>query len=131
MTTQLPRGIRDNNPGNIRFDGTQWEGITGNDGTFCIFNTPENGIRAMARILRNYGKCGIRSLASIITTWAPPSENNTAAYIAAVCDQCKSQPDTLLTEANFSDVVKSMIHHENGQQPYTDSQINAGISASA
>lgn len=125
-----PRGVRNNNPGNIRADGTAWRGLKGNDGAFCIFDTPENGIRAMARIIRNYGKRGIRCLSDIISTWAPPIENNTDAYINAVCKQCDVEPNTNLTESMFPDLIKAIIEHENGEQPYSDEQINAGITGS-
>lgn len=57
MTIQTPRGIRNNNPGNIRW-GDDWKGLVPKDQrtdkSFCQFTTPEYGIRAMIIILRNY-----------------------------------------------------------------------------
>lgn len=56
-TMNTPRGIRNNNPGNIRW-GSDWKGLKKDgkqqDPSFCIFKTPEYGIRALAKLLRNY-----------------------------------------------------------------------------
>ncbi len=56
---QRPRGIRNNNPGNIRH-GENWQGLNPNsrsiDAAFCVFNTPVAGIRALAKVLINYKK---------------------------------------------------------------------------
>ena len=48
-----PRGIRNNNPGNIEHNGTNWQGMDNppHDGRFIRFVTPQYGIRAMARVL--------------------------------------------------------------------------------
>ena len=39
------RGIRNNNPGNIR-KGEKWKGLSPiqNDSSFCVFKSPEYGI---------------------------------------------------------------------------------------
>ena len=50
------RGIRNNNPGNIRVSKDQWEGMTGDDGAFVIFDSPESGVRALAKNLQSYGR---------------------------------------------------------------------------
>lgn len=125
-----PRGIRNNNPGNIRFDGTKWRGLRGDDGAFCIFDTPVNGIRAIARILGNYQKRGLYTIDSIINAWAPPNENNTQAYIDAVCASCSMKSTDYVSRDEWPQVIAGIIQHENGQQPYTHEQIIAGITAS-
>jgi hypothetical protein len=129
MTTPVmrPRGIRNNNPGNIRFDGTQWRGIKGDDGAFCIFDVPENGIRAIAKILGNYDKRNINTVRKIITEWAPPSENDTEAYIAAVCKFSNLTDRQNITINEWHLLISAIIEHENGQQPYTPEQILDGI----
>src|SRR3569623_2606085 len=80
------RGLRNNNPGNIRKTATDWRGeVVGSDSAFETFATPEAGIRALAVLLRNYQrKYGLRAVRAIITRYAPPSENYTESYVSAV-----------------------------------------------
>ena len=88
MTTlKKPRGLRNNNPLNIRKSDGLWIGQTGNDGAFCIFLTMAYGYRAAFRILKTYNmKYHACSVREIIGRWAPPSDgNNTKGYIDRVC----------------------------------------------
>jgi hypothetical protein len=128
-----PRGIRNNNPGNIRHNGIAWKGLAEppSDGAFCIFTIPQYGIRALAILLRNYNRnYGIRTIKSIIARFAPSAENNTAAYIQSVC-QAMGCDDSEQLELEKDEVLvalmKAIIRHENGQQPYTDEQFEAGL----
>jgi hypothetical protein len=59
-------------------------GGTGGPSGFAKFDTPEAGMKAADTNLQSYGKKGIDSISEVISRWAPPSENNTAAYIATV-----------------------------------------------
>src|SRR5574337_804815 len=82
------RGIRNNNPGNIRKSSEPWRGLAAakdqKDPAFFTFETPEWGIRAMAVILRTYQtKYGLRTIRAIIGRWAPSAENDTDAYVDA------------------------------------------------
>lgn len=87
----LPRGIRNNNPLNIR-KGCDWRGERPAqlDREFEEFISMEFGIRAAIKLVCNHisGKTGYRrpcdNLAKLIERWAPPTENNTGAYIKAV-----------------------------------------------
>lgn len=79
-----PRGLRYNNPLNIKQFHLNWVGEKGDDGTFVIFDTLENGYRAAARNLRSYRARGITTIREIITKWAPKNENHTESYIAYV-----------------------------------------------
>lgn len=89
---KLPRGIRNNNPLNIR-KGNNWQGEVANqtDGAFEQFVSMQWGIRAGFKILKNYmtGYGGrvkaLTNVHDIIHRWAPPSENNCRAYIESVC----------------------------------------------
>lgn len=84
---KLPRGIRNNNPLNIRKSASKWVGkITpGSDAEFEQFDTLEHGIRAAALIIRTYiTKYKCNTPEAIIARWAPASENNTKDYIAYV-----------------------------------------------
>lgn len=128
------RGIRNNNPGNLEFSKTNpWSGQTGDDGRFAKFETPEHGIRALGRNLLSYQRQGIDTVNDIINRWAPPDDNNnTSAYIEAVCAQLGVTPDQPLDASN-PDTLKALcaaiIHHENGSQPYSDQQLSTGVSA--
>jgi len=124
-----PRGIRNNNPGNIRYDGTRWRGLRGDDGAYCVFDTPENGIRAMAKILKTYQRKGFVTIRQIINRWAPTSENNTDAYINSVSSRLGIGPDVELSVKNWPGLITAIIFHENGQQPYSVDQVLAGIAA--
>ena len=92
MDKKLPRGIRNNNPLNIR-KGNNWQGEVSRstDGEFEQFVSMQWGIRAGFKILKNYmtGYGGrvkaLTNVHDIIHRWAPPSENNCKAYIDSVC----------------------------------------------
>ncbi|WP_458102636.1 hypothetical protein [Citrobacter freundii] len=128
------RGIRNNNPGNLEYSKTNpWVGQTGDDGRFAKFETPEHGIRALGRNLLSYQRQGIDTVNDIINRWAPPSDNNnTDAYIQAVCAQLGVTPDQPLDASNpetLKALCASIIQHENGSQPYSDQQLATGVSA--
>ncbi|MBL5819909.1 structural protein [Serratia marcescens] len=120
-----PRGIRNNNPGNIRW-GDDWRGLVPyaqrTDKSFCQFTAPEYGIRAMVIILRNYQrKRGLKTVADIINRWAPPVENNTLAYINSVAKSVGVKPDQAIDVMDSREMIpllEAIITHENGVQPY-------------
>ena len=95
----LPRGIRNNNPLNIRrTDKDQWKGLskTQSDLSFCQFETLEWGWRAAFYLLTRtyYHKYRLYTIRGIISRWAPPQDNNdTAAYIANVSRLTGIAPD--------------------------------------
>lgn len=119
------RGIRNNNPGNIRW-GDEWQGLVDKpqrtDKAFCQFTSPEYGIRAMIIILRNYqSKYGLRTITSMIKRWAPPNENNTQAYIDSVAQATGTgadRPIDLTDSRKLFPLLQAIIRHENGSQPY-------------
>ena len=113
------RGIRNNNPGNIRVSKDQWEGMTGDDGAFVTFDSPESGVRALGKNLLSYGRRGYDSIEKIINRWAPPNENDTKAYIDSVVAATGipatqsldlSDPDTL------SSLAQAISFHETGSR---------------
>lgn len=128
-----PRGIRNNNPGNLRRTDTAWQGLAEQqtDSDFFIFKSPIYGIRAMARILVAYQvKHGLRTIRQIIKRWAPENENDTAAYVEAVSADTglpKDQPLDMHAYADLKPIVEAIIKHENGQQPYTGAQIDKAL----
>lgn len=94
-----PRGIRNNNPLNIR-KGNNWQGErpVQTDQAFEEFQTLEYGLRAGFIIIRNYMKKRppLDTIAKIITRWAPNNENNTTEYIREVCKRSGIDADQKL-----------------------------------
>lgn len=145
---RLTRGIRNNNPGNIRW-GDKWQGLTTEpkkvklpeqivgepaifkDESFCMFTTCEYGIRALAKVLTNYQtKFGLKDVRSIINRYAPPIENDTESYInsvARVLGVAHNEPIDVREPSIMINLLKSIIRHENGTQPYTEAQLLEGI----
>lgn len=84
------RGIRNNNPGNIReaaTGGDAWRGerATDDDPAFEEFSEMRYGVRAAAVVFRTYQrKYSLRTVTQLVSRWAPPEENDTASYIASV-----------------------------------------------
>lgn len=127
------RGLRNNNPGNIEAGSNSWDGLAGSDGRFAKFVTPEHGIRALGKNLLSYQRQGYDTVSEIVNRWAPASDgNNTEAYIAALCKKLNVTPNDQL---NMSDIntlrqlCAGIIQHENGKQPYSEDQLNTGVSA--
>jgi hypothetical protein len=86
MNPNTPRGIRNNNPLNIDDDGEAWEGLDSprSDGRFLRFTSMVYGCRCALRTFNTYYNRGVKTLREIISTWAPPSENDTENYIKTV-----------------------------------------------
>lgn len=88
MKNGLPRGLRNNNPGNIRLSKDNWQGLREKqeDGEFFQFTSMEWGYRALIRTLQNYRRLhGCKSISDFIRRWAPATENNTGVYVRRVC----------------------------------------------
>jgi hypothetical protein len=124
-----PRGIRNNNPGNLNYVGQA--GATkegGPNGRFAVFQSAEAGLRALADQLRRYGTRGINSVRAIISKFAPASENNTQAYIGSVSKGLGIGADSAL-DLNDPRVLQGLmgaiIKVENGKNPYSAEQIAA------
>lgn len=83
--------IAKNNIFNIRA-GQNWQGKTGVRRGFVEFVNKEYAIRAWLILMRTYRRRGLTTLRQIVTTFAPPKENNTEAYIDFVCRQTKYNP---------------------------------------
>ena len=125
----MSRGIRNNNPGNIRH-GIDWDGLDkdqSKDEEFSQFSTPEYGIRAMFKILKTYNdKYNLNTIEGIINRWAPPIENDTEAYIDFVSSKVGKNGSEVLNEKDYISLVQAIIHMENGDQPYPFLLITAG-----
>lgn len=132
---KLVRGERNNNPGNIRISSSAWLGKIpveqNTDGAFEQFDTVENGIRALGKLLLGYAsKYGLRTVRSIINRYAPPTENVTSAYVDAVANSLGVSPDDPLSindPATLFALTKAIIRHENGRVKYDDATIREGV----
>lgn len=128
-----PRGIRLNNPGNIRHSKDKWQGLSNiqDDPRFLKFIAPEWGIRAMVKILITYQtKYGCNNIAAIVYRYAPPEENNAEAYIRSLCSGTaidRGQPLDVRDYQTCLRLVKAIIRHENGVQPYDEATIVRGL----
>ena len=85
---KLPRGLRNNNPGNIRISPTRYKGeiVPSSDRAFKQFKSRGWGYRAIFVLIESYHKRGIRTIRQIISRYAPSFENNTEKYISSVCE---------------------------------------------
>lgn len=131
MTT---RGIRNRNPGNIDRNDTKWQGMAADqsgDARFVVFKTPEWGIRALAKTLMTYEHVHkLDTVRKIVNRWAPPSENNTSAYVKAVAAKVGVLPDDVI-DVDSMDVMRplvaAIIAHENAGYAYAESVIDEGL----
>jgi hypothetical protein len=136
-----PRNVRNNNPGNIRHGGSNWNGsVAGTDQSFVTFGSPEMGVRAMTKLLYKYNRPSSekgydrRSVRDIINKWAPPNENDTTAYINAVSRQLGVSPDQDIdlssNPALTKKLVSAIIKHEGGNESldYFKPALKTGIS---
>ncbi|EPG3036655.1 lytic transglycosylase domain-containing protein [Citrobacter freundii] len=126
QSAKAPRGIRNNNPGNIDFRGQSGATLERPGGRFARFETAYDGLKALSRQLMRYfeGKTTgkpLQTLNDIISTWAPGNENNTGAYIAQLSKVMGVAPDAILNLKDpqvMTSLMNGIIHHENGRNPY-------------
>ena len=125
--------VENNNPGNIRDVGIAWEGRTGSNSGFVTFATPELGVRALTRNLYTYQNRGLTSVRDMISTWAPPSENDTTGYVNFVAGQMGVDPDAPVNLSNnpalTQQMVGAMIQMEGGSaaSAYFSPHIASGV----
>ena len=117
---KTPRGIRNNNPLNIRV-GNNWKGEVSQptDHTFEQFTEMKWGVRAAFIVLRNYiQRHQLNTIRKIITRWAPASENNTQRYIDMVSQLADINPTEAIRyehKERMGRLVDAMIRVECGQ----------------
>lgn len=129
--TRPARGVRNNNPGNIRHGKSKWQGMAADqtDDEFVQFTSAEYGIRALCRLLLTYEKRGLDTVGEIIRTYAPPSENDSEKYVKDVCRWTGVLPDDVL-DLDDAEVmlplVKAIVRKETGAT-YPDSVFMSGL----
>jgi len=129
----LPRGIRNNNPGNIRLTNIPWEGkVKGGDKSFETFDSPLNGIRALAKNTLTHFNRGENTVQKLIDKHAPSSENPTASFVARVSIDMKvskDQPLNMQNAATLKDYIRSVIKQENKNYEYSEDVLRAAINS--
>ena len=116
------RGLRNNNPGNIRINGDLFQGEVrpSKDKSFKQFTTMAYGYRAMFKILSNYFKnYKLDTIRKMIIRWAPQKENHTEAYIKAVSDYAgipADDPINVNDREQMIRIVAGMSRGENGRE---------------
>lgn len=132
----VPRGVRNNNPGNIRRNrANKWQGLAPadrqTDPDFEVFVSPEYGIRALAVTLITYqDRHGLKTVEDIVNRWAPPSENDTRSYIRAVARGTGRAPRAEIDTHDYQDLrllVEAIIAHENAGYRYPGHVMAKGL----
>jgi len=133
----LPRGVRNANPGNIDRTKTVWQGedrsaaALRREPRFCVFETPQAGFRALAKTLLTYqSKHGLRTVRDMINRWAPPKENDTEAYITQVAREVgvgSREIVSLRKQVALQRMVTAIARHENGGLFWDEVVIEAGV----
>lgn len=127
MQTNLPRGIRNNNPLNLRISNNQWLGKVANntDGSFEQFTTLEHGLRAgiinIGTIVSRRRKQKLKTnVSDLIHIWAPASDgNNEKTYVQTVTKISLIQPTDEIIPHNKNQIcrlVQAMAYVECGQR---------------
>lgn len=116
----MSRGLRNRNPGNIRRSGVRYKGecSRSTDAEFRQFESVEWGYRAMFVLLHTYAcRYGCRTLRDMISRYAPPSENDTEAYIRRVALSSHVGADEAIDTLDgntMTCIVAAMSEVENG-----------------
>ncbi|AEE53730.1 hypothetical protein [Haliscomenobacter hydrossis] len=128
---RTPRGVRNNNPGNLRLTAEAWKGKVPNaintDGDFEQFEEWVYGVRAMLKLLRNYIGSGHNTIAKIIRRYAPTTENSTNQYINTVVQRTRMGANQLLDRDDktvMRKLVQEMAAVELGCHLVNDSEFN-------
>lgn len=120
----LPRGIRNNNPGNIRLSKTLWQGqkpLPQTDADFVEFVSPLHGLRALMKLLLTYRlKYHLDTVESVINRFAPPHENATDSYIYTVAKALgirRTDKIDITAAPVLIALARAIVLHENGRPP--------------
>lgn len=123
---ETPRGIRNNNPGNIEhMSGVKWLGQTGQDSDgYLTFKSAAYGIRAAMVLVRDYHYMhGCNSIGAVISRWAPGPDNPTQDYIDYVSRRCDVSPWQTVDFCSIAvPMAQAMCTFENGTDPYTPAE---------
>lgn len=128
---KISRGLRNNNPGNLRISKDNWRGLRKiqTDMSFFQFISNEYGYRAMICTLQTYqSKYGLNTIEEIIHKYAPTNENHTDNYIKLVCEWTGIKPNEPIDTKDKQTMVAlaaAMSRVENGV-PANLAEVEAG-----
>jgi hypothetical protein len=127
------RGIRNNNPGNVKH-GSKWKGlrVRQTDPVFCQFSDVKWGIRVIAYLIRKYQyQYGIDNILGFCERWAPESDDNpTGVYAIYLSNKLGVSPRKKIVFCewpNILSLIEGIIFFENGVQPYSMDELKEGI----
>ncbi|HBJ7136970.1 TPA: transglycosylase [Klebsiella pneumoniae] len=138
------RNYRNNNLGNLVFanqEGATLEAPNAKgEQRFARFNTPEEGIRALANQVSSYyngtsaaaGHQKLQTVSSIISKWAPPNENNTNQYIDNVSKYLGVSPNEKIDVSNpevMTQLVRAIATKEGGNPAVNNEFIKNALGA--
>ena len=132
MNNNLPRGLRNNNPLNMRIGDGSFSGEIkpSKDPGFRQFETMAHGYRAAFRQMELFlERDGLDNIDKIIHKWSPPTENNTRSYVAAVESFSGVSRHKTLSFSSGEELIKivaAMSYIENGTQAIM-SDVTAGF----
>jgi hypothetical protein len=129
-TRRPPISWRNNNPGNIRYNpANNWQGQIGpGEGGFVKFTTRVYGWRALASLIRTYKeRYQLDTIRKIITRFAPPSENNTEAYIAALERKFGTGPIRVQNYQTMKELCKAIAAIEGGNWEWPEDELDQGL----
>lgn len=124
------RAERNNNPGNLEFRGQPGAEREEGEGRFAKFQSASDGVAALVRQLQRYGSRGLDSIKKIVEKYAPASENDTQAYIAALTKRLGVSENQILDLNNadtLSGLVKGISKHESGRDFLSEEDILTGL----
>ena len=116
----MSRGLRNNNPGNIRRSKVKYLGKVSpsRDPEFKEFETMAYGYRAMFVLLDTYrSRYGLTTIRQMLNRYAPPKENFTEGYVRFVAEYSGVAPDEIVNtraERDMIPIVSAMSKIENG-----------------
>lgn len=124
--------FRNNNPFSLLRTTVKYEGLADiQDSKYYSFKAPEYGIKAAyTQIKELITKKYHKTVGSLISSWAPPTNNDTLSYIKFVCTICKCEPEHLidLNDKTFMCMlITAMIRYECGTCPYNKDTILKGL----
>lgn len=132
----LPRGIRNNNPGNLNFAGQAGaRKEAGPNGHFAVFGSMPEGIAALDKQLKAYSARGINTIGKLVSTYAPAGDgNNVQAYAQFLSKSAGvgvNDPLDLRDQKLRAALIKGIAAHENGAGYITDAHIQSGMALSS
>ncbi|HHM0239812.1 TPA: transglycosylase [Escherichia coli] len=138
------RNYRNNNLGNLVFANQEGAALEApnakGEQRFARFNTPEEGIRALANQVSSYyngtsaaaGYQKLQTVSSIISKWAPPKENNTNQYIDNVSKYLGVSPNEKIDVSNpevMTQLVRAIATKEGGNPAVNNEFIKNALGA--